>query len=34
MGAYPIESVKFDSGETYLKLGSNYVPLANIKEVY
>ena len=34
LGAYPIESVKFDSGETYLKLGSNYVPLANIKEVY
>lgn len=34
MGAYPIESVKFDQGETYLKLGSNYVPLENIKEVY
>lgn len=34
LGAYPIESVRFDSGETYLKLGSNYVPLSNIKEVY
>ncbi|MDD3475559.1 MAG: FlgD immunoglobulin-like domain containing protein [Sulfurimonas sp.] len=34
MGAYPIESVKFDKGETYFKLGSNYVPLANVKEVY
>ena len=34
LGAYPIESVRFDSGETYLKLGSSYVPLANVKEVY
>jgi len=34
VGAYPIESVRFDSGETLVKLGSSYVPLANIKEVY
>lgn len=34
LGAYPIESVKFDSGTTYLKLGSSYVPLAQVKEVY
>ncbi len=34
LGAYPIESVKFDKGQTLVKLGSNYVPLANIKEVY
>jgi len=34
LGAYPITSVKFDDGDTYLKLGSNYVPLANVKEVY
>ncbi|ABB43311.1 Flagellar hook capping protein [Sulfurimonas denitrificans DSM 1251] len=34
VGAYPIESVRFDKGETFLKLGSNYVPLANVKEVY
>lgn len=34
MGAYPIESVKFDSGKTLLKLGSSYVDLSNIKEVY
>jgi len=34
MGTYPIESVRFDEGETFLKVGSNYVPLENIKEVY
>jgi len=34
LGAYPIESVRFDNGQTLVKVGSNYVPLANIKEVY
>lgn len=34
MGAYPIESVRFDNGTTYLKLGSSYVPLNNVVEVY
>lgn len=34
LGAYPIESVKFDSGKTYVKLGSSYVALENVKEVY
>jgi flagellar basal-body rod modification protein FlgD len=34
VGAYPIESVRFDAGKTLLKVGSNYVPLENIKEVY
>lgn len=34
MGAYPIESVKFDAGKTYVKLGSSYVELGEIKEVY
>ncbi len=34
LGAYPIESVKFDSGKALLKLGSSYVPLANVKEIY
>ncbi|WP_297440323.1 FlgD immunoglobulin-like domain containing protein [Sulfurimonas sp.] len=34
MGAYPIESVRFDNGSTLVKLGSNYVPLENVKEVY
>jgi len=34
LGAYPIESVKFDGGNTFVKVGSNYVPLESIKEVY
>ncbi|MDF1875368.1 flagellar hook capping protein [Sulfurimonas sp. SAG-AH-194-I05] len=34
LGAYPIESVRFDGGNTLVKVGSNYVPLENVKEVY
>ena len=34
LGAYPIESVRFDNGNTLVKVGSNYVPLDKIKEVY
>lgn len=34
LGAYPIESVRFDNGSTYVKLGSSYVPLDNVVEVY
>ena len=34
LGAYPIESVRFDQGNTLVKVGSSYVPLENIKEVY
>jgi len=34
LGAYPIESVKFDGGETLVKVGSSYVALSSIKEVY
>ena len=34
MGAYPIESVRFDEGKTLVKVGSNYVPLENVKEIY
>jgi flagellar basal-body rod modification protein FlgD len=34
MGTYPIESVRFDDGKTLLKLGSSYIPLENIKEIY
>ena len=34
LGAYPIESVRFDNGKTFVKLGSSYVPLESIKEVY
>lgn len=34
LGAYPIESVRFDGGETFVKVGSSYVPLTSIREVY
>ncbi|MCW8894557.1 MAG: flagellar hook capping protein [Sulfurimonas sp.] len=34
MGAYPIESVRFENGETLVKVGSSYIPLENIVEVY
>ena len=34
LGTYPIESVRFDKGQTLVKLGSNYVPLDKVKEVY
>jgi len=34
VGTYPIESVRFDEGTTLLKLGSNYIPLENVKEIF
>jgi len=34
LGAYPIESIKFDNGKAYAKLGSNYIPFDSIKEIY
>jgi len=34
VGRYPIESVRFDNGEALVKLGSNYMPLNSIKEIY
>ena len=34
LGAYPIESVRFQNGEAYAKLGSNYIPFSKIKEIY
>ncbi|MDH4944853.1 FlgD immunoglobulin-like domain containing protein [Sulfurimonas sp. C5] len=34
LGAYPIESVRFDQGSTYVKVGSSYVPLDSVVEVY
>ncbi len=33
VGLYPIESIKFDSGKTYAKLGSNYIDFSTIKEI-
>jgi flagellar basal-body rod modification protein FlgD len=34
LGAYPIESVRFENGDTLVKIGSSYVPLSKIREVY
>ena len=34
LGAYPIESIKFENGKPYAKLGSNYIPFDQIKEIY
>ena len=34
MGTYPVESIKFEDGKTLLKVGSSYVPLENVKEIY
>lgn len=34
MGAYPIESVRFEDGNTFVKVGSSYVPMENIVEIY
>lgn len=34
LGAYPIESVRFESGQTLVKVGSSYVPLSKIVEIY
>ena len=34
VGVYPIESVRFDNGQALVKLGSNYIPLENVVEIY
>ncbi len=34
LGTYPIESVRFDEGQTYAKVGSSYIPIENIVEIY
>lgn len=33
IGRYPIESIKFDSGKTYAKLGSSYIDFSTIHEI-
>lgn len=33
VGRYPIESIKFEGGTTYAKLGSSYVDFSTIKEI-
>ncbi|RLC45635.1 MAG: flagellar hook capping protein [Candidatus Cloacimonadota bacterium] len=34
MGAYPIESVRFEDGATLVKVGSSYVDLESVVEIY
>ncbi len=34
VGSYPIESVRFDNGKALVKLGSNYIPLEQVVEIY
>jgi len=34
IGAYPIEAVKFENGKAYARLGNNYIPFSQIKEIY
>ena len=34
MGAYPIESVRFEDGATLVKVGSSYVDIENVVEIY
>jgi len=34
LGAYPIESVRFENGKPFAKLGSNYLPFNEIQEIY
>ena len=34
LGAYPIESVRFEEGKAFAKLGSSYIPMESISEIY
>ena len=34
IGSYPIESVRFDKGKALVKLGSQYIPLDQVVEIY
>lgn len=34
LGAYPIESVRFEGDNTLVKVGSSYIPLENVREIY
>lgn len=33
-GAYPVESIRYDSGSTYVKLGSQYYAMSDVVEFY
>jgi len=34
LGTYPIESVRFENNEALFKLGSSYIPMSQVKEVF
>jgi flagellar basal-body rod modification protein FlgD len=34
VGTYPIESIRFDNGSSYAKVGSGYIPIEDIVEIY
>lgn len=34
VGSYPIESVRFEGGKALVKLGSQYIPLEQVVEIY
>ncbi|DAB37223.1 MULTISPECIES: flagellar hook capping FlgD N-terminal domain-containing protein [Sulfurospirillum] len=33
-GVYPVESIRYEDGETYVKLGSTYYPMGDVTEFY
>lgn len=33
-GVYPVESVRYDNGATYIKMGSTYFPISDVVEFY
>jgi flagellar basal-body rod modification protein FlgD len=34
LGVYPIESIRFENGKVYAKLGTQYIPFEEIREIY
>jgi flagellar basal-body rod modification protein FlgD len=34
VGTYPIESIRFDGGSSFAKVGSGYIPIEDIVEIY
>jgi len=33
-GVYPVESIRYENGASYVKLGSNYFPISDVREYY
>lgn len=31
-GVYPVESIRYEDGNSYVKLGSNYFPISDVLE--